>query len=560
MTGLFDMIGLTDPPPVVNVLTEPPESDPMAERNFENRTLFHSDNLPILRAMNSESVDLIATDPPFNKSRDFHATPDSLAAGASFQDRWSWERDVHEDWTDQITDDSPNVMNVIQGSRSSYGDDMGAFLCFMAVRLLAMRRVLKPTGSIYLHCDPTASHYLKELMDAVFGRKSFRNEIVWRRTGSHNSAHRFGPIHDIILFYAKSDAYTHRVQFSQYLRGHVDEYFKKSDSHGRYWTNSIHGSGIRKGVSGRPWRGFDPTASGRHWAVPGELVLAFGIDPDLPQHEKLDALYDLGLIDLPKVGSTALPTYRQYLADSPGQPLQDVWAYQPHTQGCLHDTDAQIDHDVRWIPKRDKKERTGYPTQKPTSLYERIIKASSNEGDMVLDPFAGCATTCIAAERLHRQWVGIDIWDKAREVVLLRLRSEGLIADPKDKTHGRMFVEDVSFTSDVPIRTDAGKSAAPNLRTKVTMFEPRGPKMTRAAMYEHLLDQRGPKCQGCDRAFDDPRYLQLDHNTPRADGGLNHISNRVLLCGPCNGLKSHIYTLSGLRRQNRKRGFMYKGN
>ncbi len=146
--------------------------------NWENRTLFHGDNFKFLRAMNSESVDLIATDPPFNKGRDFHATPHSLAAGAKFQDRWSWERDVNQAWVDQITDDFPNVMNVIQGSRSSYGDDMGAFLCFMGVRLLEMRRVLKPTGSIYLHCDPTASHYLKELMDAVFGRKMFRNEMV----------------------------------------------------------------------------------------------------------------------------------------------------------------------------------------------------------------------------------------------------------------------------------------------------------------------------------------------------------------------------------------------
>ena len=206
------------------------------------------------------------------------------------------------------------------------------------------------------------------------------------------------------------------------------------------------------------------------------------------------------------------------------------------------------------------KERTGYPTQKPLALYERIITASSNEGDFVLDPFAGCATTCVAAERLHRQWVGIDIWNKAREVVLHRLRSEGLIADPKDKTHGHLFSRDVTTTDTLPTRTDDTKTASPNLRTKVTMFEPRGSKMTRAEMYKHLLDQHGPKCQGCDRAFDDPRYLQLDHNTPRADGGLNHISNRVLLCGPCNQLKSHVYTLSGLRRENRKRGFMYKGN
>ena len=131
--------------------------------NFRNRTLFHGDNLPVLRAMNSDCVDLIATDPPFKKGRDFHATPDSLAAGAKFQDRWSWEKDVHQEWVDKITDDYPKLMEAIESARFAHSDGMGAFMCFMAVRLLEMHRVLKPTGSIYLHCDPTASHYLKAL-------------------------------------------------------------------------------------------------------------------------------------------------------------------------------------------------------------------------------------------------------------------------------------------------------------------------------------------------------------------------------------------------------------
>ena len=159
-------------------------------RNFNNRTLFHGDNLPFLRGMNSETIDLIATDPPFNKGRDFHATPDSLASGARFQDRWSWERDVHEEWTDLITDDHPRLMEAIESARYAHSDGMGAFMCFMAVRLLAMRRVLKPTGSIYLHCDPTASHYLKAVMDAIFGHQNFRNEIVWTyRTGGQVNVH-----------------------------------------------------------------------------------------------------------------------------------------------------------------------------------------------------------------------------------------------------------------------------------------------------------------------------------------------------------------------------------
>ena len=439
--------------------------------NWSNRTLFHGDNLKFLRQMNSESVDLIATDPPFNKGRDFHATPDSLAKGASFQDRWSWETDVHQEWVDHITDDHPNVMNVVRGSRSSYGDDMGAFLCFVAVRLLAMRRVLKPTGSIYLHCDPTASHYLKELMDAVFGRKNFRNEIVWHYQGWNKRLRdHIERRHDIILFYSRSKGsafnYPTRPWDSkdEYIR--VRKQRVRADENGREYVLSDAGGGKR---------------------------------------------------------------VKRYLDDAMryGVPLDDVW---------------RIDK----INNSDKIERTGYPTQKPLALYERIILASSNKGDVVLDPFAGCATTCVAAERLGRQWVGIDIWDKAHETVVDRLRGEG-----------ELFGE-VHYATEPPERTDDGETSAPFLRVKRAVREPPGQRMSRAEMYDILLSRQGPKCQGCDRKFDDPRYLELDHNTPRADGGINHISNRVLLCSPCNRAKSNVYTLSGLRRLNKKKGWMAK--
>ena len=150
-----------------------------SEPNWKNRSLFQGDNLVFLRAMNSESVALIATDPPFNKGRDFHATPESLAAGAKVQDRWTWENDVHQSWVDQITDDYPRLMEAIESARFAHSDGMGAYMCFMAVRLIEMWRVLRPTGSIYLHCDPTASHYLKAVMDAIFGWKNFKNQIIW---------------------------------------------------------------------------------------------------------------------------------------------------------------------------------------------------------------------------------------------------------------------------------------------------------------------------------------------------------------------------------------------
>ena len=189
-------------------------------------------------------------------------------------------------------------------------------------------------------------------------------------------------------------------------------------------------------------------------------------------------------------------------------------------------------------------ESTGWPTQKPIALYERIIHASSNEGDIVLDPFAGCATTLVAAEGLGRQWVGIDIWEGAQKIVEDRLQSKtGLFGD-------------VHYVTELPERTDDGETASPFLRVKEKIREPEGQKMSRNEMYEFLLNQHGWKCQGCDRIFDDVRYLELDHNTPRSDGGLNHISNRVLLCGPCNRAKSNTYTLSGLRKLNKKNGWM----
>ena len=423
--------------------------------NWQNRTLFHGDNLRFLRAMNSDSVDLIATDPPFNKGRDFHATPDSLAAGAKFQDRWSWERDVHQDWTDQITDDHPRLMEAIESARYAHSDGMGAFMCFMSVRLLEMRRVLKPTGSIYLHCDPTASHYLKAVMDAIFGWKNFCNEVLWLYKTGGMSKRWFGRKHDNILFYSKAKGYTFNPNKEKSYLSH------------RYGFSNV------------------------------EIL------------EDEHGVYTM-------VG------------------MRDYWDI-PALRG-------------------NQPETVGYPTQKPVALYERMIRSSSNKGDVVCDPFAGCATTLVAAERLERQWVGMDIWDNAKTVVLQRLAQDGLTEQGGDRAG--LFDEDVIFTAEPPERTDDGDTSAPHLRVKERIREPEDRKMSRAEMYEFLLTQRGSKCQGCNRVFDDRRYLELDHNTPRSDGGLNHISNRILLCGPCNRVKSNQYTLSGLRRQNKKLGYM----
>ena len=497
----------------------------MTGANCPNRTLFHGDNLDFLRAMNSESVDLIATDPPFNKGRDFHATPDSLAAGAKFQDRWSWERDVHQEWVDQITDDHPKLMEAIESARYAHSDSMGAFMCFMAVRLLAMRRVLKSTGSIYLHCDPTASHYLKAVMDAIFGWQNFRNEIIWKRSanpkGSQHEMGRFSPFTDTILYYGRSgatkiDLDAIRIPLTP---GELAKKYPYEDEQGHYADGPILRS---QGMGNRPnlvytYKGFTPGPAG--WRMNRDVL------------EEIDKKGNLAWTRTGGVRRKLRPSDIEK-----GRPVGSLW------------------DDIPPINSQAQ-ERTGYPTQKPLALYERIVKASSNEGDIVLDAFAGCATTLVAAERLKRQWVGMDIWDNAKAVVLERLEREGLIGKGRQAHQGNLFAKDIHFTSALPTRTDDGETAAPFLRVKQRVKEPEGPKWTRAQMYEHLLEQEGSVCQGCDRTFDDPRYLELDHNTPRSDGGLNHISNRILLCGPCNRLKSNTFTLSGLRRENKKRGY-----
>lgn len=442
----------------------------MAIPNFSNRTLFHGDNLGFLRGINSETIDLIATDPPFKKGRDFHATPDSLASGAKFQDRWSWERDVHQDWVDQITDDYPALMEAIESARFAHSDGMGAYMCFMAVRLMEMHRVLKRTGSIYLHCDPTASHYLKAVMDAIFGWQQFLGEVIWNKGNGVKGRRRWGNENENLLSYARKFG-SHVLNATDadlripYAETSLSMHFTNVDDSGRHFRRRI--------VNGK------------------EYI---------------------------------------YYADE-GRFIGNLW-------NNLSSMQANT-------PIMD--ESTGYPTQKPVVLYERIIRASSNEGDVVLDPFAGCATTCVAAERMSRQWIGMDIWDGAREVVQQRMQ---------DNLQLLINIPEIHHVNEIPDRTDAGEQAAPFLRVKEKVKEPDGPKMSRAEMYDFLLAQRGQRCQGCDREFDDPRYLELDHNTPRADGGINHISNRVLLCGPCNKLKSNIYTLSGLRSQNKKRGYM----
>ncbi len=396
--------------------------------------LYYGDNLQVLREhVPAESVDLVYLDPPFNSNASYNVLfrertgEESPAQIRAFTDTWDWTEETEITYAADIIQ-NPEVPSAVKDMISGFLQFIGrnammAYLVMMAPRLVELHRVLKPTGSLYLHCDPTASHYLKILLDAAFGKENFRNEVVWRRTGSHNQNRRFGPIHETIFFYTKGQQYVFNTVFRPVTQGHVESYFRRHDERGRYWTNSLTGAGTRAGASGQPWRGYDPTSRGRHWAVPGSLVRELGISEDLAIAEKLDALAQAGYIDFPEPDSGALPTFRQYLQDSPGIPIQDIWAYQPYTRGLLHGTEDAIDEDVRWIPRQGGRERLGFQTQKPEGLLERIIQASSNDGDVVLDPFCGCGTAVAAAQKLGRQWIGIDITHLAVALIKNRVKT-----------------------------------------------------------------------------------------------------------------------------------------
>ena len=383
-------------------------------------TLFYGDNLQVMRDhIPDESVDLVYLDPPFNSNASYNiffrekSGEESPAQIKAFTDTWEWTQETERTYEEEIilhTNTPVEVKEMIAAFRQFIGRNaLMAYLVMMTPRLVELRRVLKPTGSLYLHCDPTASHYLKIVLDTVFGKGRFKNEIVWRRTGTHGKTRRYGPIHDTLLFYTKAETYTWNFPHRPYMKGHVEEYFIQ-DGHGwktNYYGNVLTGSGLRSGESGQPWQGFDPTAKGRHWAIPGKLVEEVSEDlSQLSQHQKLDRLLELGHVKI--IPGQAWPIYERYISPEDGQTTPDIWAYQPYTQGTVFGTEAGIDEDVRWLSPSDQ-ERLRYQTQKPLALLERIIQTSSNEGDVVLDPFCGCGTAVAAAEKLNRQWLGIDI-------------------------------------------------------------------------------------------------------------------------------------------------------
>jgi adenine specific DNA methylase Mod len=345
----------------------------MPRKPITSNTLFYGDNLEILREyVADESVDLVYLDPPFNSNRNYNVLfrdehgKDSESQITAFEDTWHWNQATERAYNDLVTITGGEVGIMIGALRTFIGtSQMMAYLVMMAARLVELQRVLKPTGSLYLHCDPSASHYLKVILDTIFGPERFINEVIWKRSHAHNSGSMFGPVHDTILVYAKGARYIWNVQRRPLDDSYAESHYSYVENGRRYKRQDLTGAGIRNGETGQPWHGINPTAKGRHWMRPPV---------------ELDKWDEQGLIYWPsKVG--AWPYLKLFLDERQGMTLQDVW------------------DDINPI-NPVAKERLGYPTQKPLALLERIIAASSNAGDVVLDPFCGCGTTVAAAQKL----------------------------------------------------------------------------------------------------------------------------------------------------------------
>jgi site-specific DNA-methyltransferase (adenine-specific) len=370
----------------------------------QTNALYYGDNLGILHDfIPDESVDLIYLDPPFNSNRDYNlifrdqSGNKADAQILAFEDTWTWGPDASSVY-DYLTNTARHhghvpdaVSQIVAALRTGIGpSEMLAYLVEMTVRLVELHRVLRPTGTLYLHCDPTASHYLKLVLDAIFGPKNFRNEVVWKRTSSHNDSVRFGRVHDVILVYAKTEATKFNMLRTALDESYVTKVYRNVDADGRrYRMDNIMAPGGRGPVY--EWHGVT-----RAWRF---------------TRENMEELYRQGRIRLKADGTANINGFVRYLDENQGQPVQDWW-------------------DDIGVIAAPSKERLGYPTQKPVALLERILEASSNPGDIVLDPFCGCGTALVAAQKLGRQWVGIDITYLAIAVMRSRLHNSFGIEAP----------------------------------------------------------------------------------------------------------------------------------
>ena len=495
--------------------------------NIPTKIIYYSDNIDILRGINSEVVDLIYLDPPFNKNDTFIGTnkrvqeikewyiglqnergmftdenfDEIFKDNAQFKDIWN-SNDIQKEWYGQIDRYNQELIKYLDSVRQSAVAGTFFYLIFMTIRLIEMHRILKDTGSIYLHCDPTMSHYLKIIMDRIFGANNFRNEIVWWYGGPAKISNKFPAKHDIILYYVKSD----NSKFNS-LYDEIPSYLydrARSDSDGRLWVDQ------RLGVTG----------------------------------EKLEQLRKENRTFQTKSGGERR---KQYLDEMTGKPVQSVWAIP--------------------VINSQSKERTGYPTQKPLTLLERIIKASSNKGDTVLDPFCGCATTCVAAEKLGRKWIGID-WNKqAYYMVYYRLHQS--LVNTGEQAGLHMLYKNIILETKPPARNDTNSELFYRVKTKqelktYTIQTTEIPKMNpqyRKEAIDLLYDEQSGFCNGCNTALR-KIDLTLDHIEPQSKTHNHDIDNLQLLCYRCNvwkGKKSMIELIEKLYHEGAITKELYRG-
>ena len=459
----------------------------MADPNWQNRTLFVADNIHILRGMNSESVDCIATDPPFNAKRVFNAPLGSRSAEQRFDDRWRWD-EVTDEWHDLIASDHPAVKEIIEAAAVIEGgrvdhrtgkistgakNSIAAFLAYMAPRIVEMRRLLKPTGVLFLQCDTEANAYLRLLLDAVFGRARFINEITRRRTTAKGYPTRRLPNNsDTIFAYGKSQKWKWKPSHEPYDLTNLDEktlaQYSKMEGGRRYQLdNLVHPEGNRPNLTyeflgvTRVWR----------WT-----------------RERMEAAYAAGRIVQTAPGR--VPRFKRFLDEQPGRKRDDIW-----NDGDVGQPES---NPIEWS------------TRKPVKLYQRWIECATDKGDIVLDPFAGCATTCVAAEKLERQWVGIDIDPVAEGVTMERLEGETGLNMATDPVKVRKSIKrsDIPYISDTKLR-------------------------------QALWARQGRQCANpyCDSENLRAADLELDHRIPKIRGGDNDSLNRIGLCGNCNTRK-----------------------
>lgn len=530
-------------------------------------TVFISDNLPLLRALDTESIDLVCIDPPFGKNQAFTGSlrppltdkeqrierelleswgvndsdsayelgleyPDQTGMTASFSDIWNFQVRVTKEWLDALKGVNPAAYWLIQSARYSHGNSHAAYIAFMVERMIEIHRILKPTGSVYLHCDYEANAYLRQMMDAVFGNgeggsPGFRNEIVWRRSPGRSTGKHWGNTTESIFYYSKSRNYT------------WNDTYRPSDN-----TNQtrvpLDAAGVRYGKSGQAWQGYNPTDIGRHWAVPKIGQLAQWIErnqiPDYSgiedPHMRLDALEEAGLIAWSDNGRPAI--LRPPEADV-GAKVNNLWT------------------DITLLSPRAV-ERTGYPTQKPQALARRIMEASSNPGDIVLDCFAGCAYVPVAAEFTGRRWIACDMSPRAWTVIRrqfhkhpdLGIVTEGEVLDESIKTRlenaGRVIR--VRGPHDLPVRTTVDAPVAMAFGALPDPVFKQTPHESSEQIWQAFVEEWGTRCWYC--GTDKPanrRELQLDHIEPnKRDGTNDDCFNRALSCAPCNGDKSDRLT------------------